>query len=107
MPHQWSNPVRQDMPWGDLRYDSYHGSSRALLQLDFTNNSLQETALEHPQYAIALVPHPAKRIFLPMDRDEAKELDRSLAVEVVSGDHWRIIDHAWQANGPIQMLGIT
>jgi hypothetical protein len=95
------------MPWGYLRHDPYHGPSRALLQLDLTNNSFQEAALEHPQYAIALVPHPAKGIFLPTDRDETKELDRSLAIEVSIDDHRRFIDHAWQANSPIQMLGIT
>jgi hypothetical protein len=95
------------MPWGYLRQDPYHGPSRALLQLDPTDHSLQETALEHPQYAVALVPHPAKGIFLPPDRDKAKELDGSMAVEVVIGDHWRFIDNAGQANGPIQMLGIT
>jgi hypothetical protein len=53
------------------------------------------------------VPHPAKGIFFPTDRDKAKELDRSMAVEVVIGDHRCLIDDAWQANGPIQMLGIT
>ncbi len=99
--------MRQDMPWGYLRQNPYHGPSRVLLQLDSTNNPLQETALENPQYAVAFVPHPAKGVFLPTDRDEAKELDRSMAVEVVIGDHRRFIDNAWQTNGPIQMLGIT
>jgi hypothetical protein len=48
-----------------------------------------------------------KGIFFPTDRDETQELDRSVAVEVVIGDHRGLIDNAWQANGPIQMLGIT
>jgi hypothetical protein len=95
------------MAGGYLHQDPYHGPCRVLLQLDATNNPFQETALENPQYAIALVPYPAKGIFLPADRDKAKELDRSMAVEVVSSDHRRLIDDAWQANGPIQMLGIT
>jgi hypothetical protein len=95
------------MAWGYLRQDPYYSPRRVLLQLDTTNNPIQETALENPQYAIALVPYPAKGIFLPADRDKAKEFDRSMEVEVVSGDHWRLIDDAWQANGPIQMLSIT
>jgi hypothetical protein len=99
--------VCQGIPWGYLRQGPYHGPSRALLQLDSTNNPLQESAFENPQHAVALVPYPAKGIFLPTDRDEAKELDRSITVEVVIGDHRRLINNAWQANGPIQMLGIA
>jgi hypothetical protein len=95
------------MAWGYLCQDPYHGSRRVLLQLDATNDPLQETALENPQYTIALVPYPAEGVFLPTDRDKAKELGRSMVVEVVSGDHWRPIDDTWQANGPIQMLSIT
>jgi hypothetical protein len=87
--------------------DSYHGPGRVLLQLDPTNHPLQETTFEHPQHAVALLPHPAKGIFSPAHRDEAKEPGRSMAAEVVIGDHRRLIDDAWQANGPIQILGIT
>src|SRR6202007_2569928 len=68
---------------------------------------LQWSTFEQPEHTVPRMLDPLKRILLPPDWDEAQKLRTGLPVEVVGLDDRCLVGHSWQADSPVQVVGIT
>src|SRR5215471_9789501 len=107
LPNDTRHQEAQDIPGGHLTDNAYKRPGGLRHQLNPPHKPLQWSAFEQPEHTVPHRLDPLERILLPLNRDKAQELCTRLPVEVVGLDDRCIEGHRWQADRPVQVVGIT